>query len=236
MALARAARAFAYAAALLSSGCLWAALGAQQAGTTPAGRLEPRLALSQFRTFPRTARVPRLCVIHAFGVSTSRQELNQGMLGTGSYSFDPSALLASALAEGLKRTCASTAIDPRAADPSRVDFETELAVVTEVTGVRLRQDPCYIGFAEVTIESRTEVRSAADEPPLSVDFGRGGAQNATSPNMATALEWGLIRAVDAVNQAIFDHRERLAPRPFSGARSPSPRIGRSARSSTRPPR
>jgi hypothetical protein len=220
MALARTARALAGAAALLSSGCLWAALGAQQAGTTPDGRLEPRLAVSQFRTFPRTARVPRLCVIHVFGVSSSRQALQQGMLGTGTYSFDPSALLASALAAGLKRTCASTAIDLRAADPSRVDFGSELAVVAEVTGVRLREDPFYIGFAEVTIESRTEVRSAADAPPLSVDFGRSGEPNPTSPNMATAVEQGLIRAVDAVNQAIFDHRERLAPRPISGARSP----------------
>jgi hypothetical protein len=203
-------RACVCAATCFASGCLWVAVGAQEAAMTPEGELAPKLALTQFRSFPRSARVARICVIHTFGIDSARESVEAGFAGTRDYAFDPAALLASALAEGLQRTCQSTAIDPRAADPSRIDFARELAIVSEVTGVRMRHDPLHIGWVELAIDARTEVRATGKAPGWSVESKPGRPANAASPDMATALSVGLIGVVDAVNQLIFENRERLA--------------------------
>lgn len=165
---------------------------------------QPKLATLQYRSFPRTARVPKLCLIHTHGMNNFSQK-SQG----ATFSFDPSAKLATALLEGLKLTCQRTALDSRAANAAELDFDREIGVVGEVTNASLRQGFNLGGNDEVKIQARIQITDSGDAEPLQVVEEGHTVQLSSFNNVAGAIAVAFVEVADAVNQCIFDQRRRL---------------------------
>lgn len=168
---------------------------------------QPRVETKLYKTFPRTTRIEKTCVIRVSGRETIEQQ-SQGR----TFTLRPRETLEEALLAGLKETCVRTRVGLLDA----LDPGAEIGVAAEVEGASMRQGFDLMGTDEAWVSAHVALHGAGDQVIEAAMEGHM-VQSASFSDVDSAIGLAFVDVVNEINQLIFDHRAELSAPPAGEA-------------------